>query len=69
LAYNLLYNFRGYLKAGVVNYPLDMLHKLICAEEAEFVVLGPAADSGENLVRICGGQHEDHMFWRLLQRL
>ncbi|MEZ5181249.1 MAG: hypothetical protein R2702_05170 [Acidimicrobiales bacterium] len=56
-------------EAGVVDDPAHVLRQVFGAEQAELEVLGAAADGGQHLVRVGGGQHEHHVLGRLLERL
>ena len=59
----------GHVEVGVPRTSLEQLAERLGAEQPELEVLGPAADGGQHLLRVGGGQHEDHVGGRLLQRL
>ena len=49
--------------------PADVVLQLVGRQQAELEVLGAAADGGQHLLRVGGGQHEHDVVRRLLQRL
>ena len=59
----------GDLQAGVGGHPPDMGLQLLGREQVELQVLGAAADGRAHLLRIGGGEHEHHVWRRLLERL
>ena len=59
----------GDVEPGVPPHLVQQLPEGLGTQQPELEVLGPAPDGGQHLLRIGGGQHEDHMGRRLLQRL
>ncbi len=57
------------VEPGVVDDPLHVLGQLVEGQQVELEVLGAAADGGQHLVRVGGGEHEHHVRRRLLERL
>ena len=59
----------AHVEVGVVADLGEQLGEGVGPEQAELEVLGPAADGGQDLLGVGGGQHEDHVGRRLLERL
>ena len=59
----------GDLQVGRLPHLLEQLAQGVGAEQPELEVLGAAADGGQHLLGVGGGQDEDHVGGRLLQRL
>jgi hypothetical protein len=59
----------GYVELCVMSHLGEQVTKGVGVEQPEFEVLGPAADGGQHLLRVGGGEHEDHVGGGLLQRL
>ena len=59
----------GHIEMGVLAHLVEQLPERLGSEQAELEVLGPAADGGQHLLRVGGGQHEDDVGGRLLQGL
>ena len=59
----------GHLQMGVPSHLIEQLSEGVGPQQAEFVVLGAAPDGGKHLLRVGGGQHEDDVGRRFLQRL
>ena len=59
----------GDIEVGIPPHLLEQLPERLGAEQPELEMLGPAADGGQHLLRVGGGQHEDDVGGRLLQRL
>ena len=57
------------VEAGVADDPADVVGQFVGREEVEVEPLGPAADRGDDLVGLGGGQHEHDVVWRLLEGL
>ena len=57
------------VEAGVVDDPAHVLGQLVGRQQVELEVLGAAADGGQHLLRVGGGQHEHDVVGRLLERL
>ena len=51
----------------VFDDPAHMLGHLVRRQQRELEVLGPAPDGGHDLVRLGGGEHEDHVVGRLFE--
>ena len=60
---------RRQLEAGVGDDEVDQTLQVGGGEEVDLEVLGAAADGRQDLLRIRGGQHEDDVVGRLLERL
>ena len=59
----------GNVEVRVLAHLGQQLTERLGAEEAELEVLGAAADGGQHLLGVGGGQHEDDVGGRLLERL
>ena len=57
------------VEAGVGDDPTNVFGHLVGTEKAELEYLTPATDGLDDLVRLRGCQHPDHMIRRLLERL
>ena len=58
-----------HVEAGVGGHPPEVLGQQVERQEAELEVLGAAADGGQHLLGLGGGQHEDDVAGRLLEGL
>ena len=56
-------------EVSLVDHPADVVLQLARRQQFKVEVLGAALDRGQNLLRVGGGQHEDDVWRRLLQRL
>ena len=59
----------GHVEVGVAADLVQQLAERLGSEQPELEVLGAAPDGGQHLLRVGGGQHEDDVGRRLLQRL
>jgi hypothetical protein len=59
----------GHVQVCVVSHLGEEVTEGVGIEQPELEVLGAAADGGQHLLRVGGGQDEDHVSRRLLQRL
>ena len=59
----------GDVEPGLLGHPAQVVGQHVDRQQVELEVLGAAADGGQHLLRLGGGQHEDHVPGRLLQRL
>ena len=57
------------LEPGVGDHEVDQALEVDGREEVDLEVLGAAADGGQHLLRVGGGQHEHDVVGRLLERL
>ena len=57
------------LEPGVGDHEVDQALEVDRREEVDLEVLGAAADGGQHLLRVGGGQHEHDVVGRLLERL
>ena len=57
------------VEPGVGDDEPDVFRQLLGRKQVELEVLGPAANGGNHLVGLGGGQHEDHVLRGFLQRL
>ena len=48
---------------------LQMIYRVTDGHTLKVVNLTAAEDGGQNLMLFCGGQNENHMCWRFLERL
>ena len=59
----------GHIEVGIPSNLLEQLPERLGTEQPELEVLGPAADGRQHLLRVGGGEHEDDVGGRFLQRL
>ena len=57
------------VEPGVVDDVAGQLGQLVGRQQVQLEVLGAAADGGQHLLRVGGGQHEHHVLGGLLERL
>ena len=69
LAHGQVDGLEGHAEAGGLVDVAQVLGEHVGAEEPELEVLGAAADRGQHLLRVGGGQHEHDVAGRLLERL
>ncbi len=59
----------GDVEVGLAANVVEQVPERLRSEQAELEMLGSATDGGQHLLRVGGGQHEDHVCRRLLQGL
>jgi hypothetical protein len=64
-----LYGRFRQVELGIARNLAEQLRQHLSIEQMELVVLGPAANRREHLLRIGRGEHEHHVVGRLFQRL